>query len=155
MRFDPRPVALVPPRPNLGPEPLPGPWPWASVGGAVGIAIVVGLWAWLSLRRRKPIEREADTEARPPTLLSRAADLRATLAERFGPGWIARTTEEVLGDEMLAERLGPERHARLEDLLRAADRAKFAGHGDTPAPEVEELIRAIRSKVETRAAGRG
>lgn len=123
-------AALVPPRPNLGPEPLePGPaWPiWVALAAAIMLA------AWLAARRRRRVHPSSALEApvepvgSPREVLIGWADrARDVLAERFEPARRASTTEELADDAGLVEQLGPELAADLLALLRAADRAKFA-----------------------------
>jgi hypothetical protein len=135
---------ILPPRPNLGPEPWvePSPlaeaitWWWALA--LVALAIVIGA---ILLRRRarlrgRPRPMEAtDGPADEATLSPRermilgAERSRAALASRFGPGWLAKTTEEVGSTPEVGRAFGPERAARLIEFLREADRAKFAASG--------------------------
>jgi hypothetical protein len=132
---------LVPPRPNLGPEPME---PASSTEWWVGgLLIILCLLAVLPktfalLRRRLAARRNAHprtTEPRTsrpgPEVAARARMLwystvvREELARRFGESWSAKTTEEIAARSELEAQLGPEQAARLVDFLQAADRAKF------------------------------
>lgn len=138
---------LLPPRPNLGPEPWsdpPGPGP-LELGAAVALAVGVAAAAVVLIQARRRWRSEAGARPGPSAileaaeaegltdadrLLRRAEALREALISAFGPSWAARTTEEVAAAPVLAERLGPEGAARVVALLGAADRAKFAGIAD-------------------------
>lgn len=136
---------VLPPRPNLGPEP----WPsaWTTYGPFVTtalIALAIGLLAWRVYGRSRARDgagepgREADSGAPPGAtpLVVWSERVRVALADRLGgTGWAARTTEELADDPTLTTRLGPESAARLVRFLRAADRAKFAD--DAPASRTE------------------
>ena len=136
-------AALVPPRPNLGPEPLePGP-AWPIWGGLVAV-ILVAEWlrSWRRRRRVDPssaIQAPVEPVGSPREVLIGWADrARDALAVRFGPTRRASTTEELADDAGLIEQLGPELAAELLALLRAADRAKFApDHEPGPAPPTD------------------
>lgn len=132
-----RPAALVPPRPNLGPEPFPEPepvWPWLA-----GPAVAVGLLlAGLRLRRRRRRAGSPAVHAPPDApapgtsaggVVAHADAVRAALVARFGATWRAKTTEEIAGDPGPAEAFGTATAERLNLLLREADRAKFSGPG--------------------------
>lgn len=136
------PPTLVPPRPNLGPEPWPEsglPWIWITAL-AIATAMVVA-WIWWRLRRRPGAVGAASTlpshaipasNPNPEGVVALAETARAALVSRFGSPWRARTTEEVATDPGLAETFGPETVERLVSLLRAADRSKFAADGSGP-----------------------
>ena len=135
------PATLVPPRPNLGPEPFDEPsTPWAWVAGLALAGGLSGLWAWRRRRGRSRRSRAGEqAEARgtealatgPPAdeIVRLAETARASLAERFGVTMWARTTEEIAGDAGLDETIGAASVGRLTALLRLADRAKFAASG--------------------------
>ena len=84
---------LVPPRPNLGPEPWSEErsslWPLLGVGLVLAALLAAAVWM-ISRRRRK---RRAVSPPQPVTsldtpdaqLLSLAVQARETLATRFGP----------------------------------------------------------------------
>ena len=130
-------AALVPPRPNPGPEPYKASTPSAArrAGLAAALALVL-LAAWLAFRRfrrrRRARTRPGDGPAagavdapRPPIVVM-SGEVREALVARFGEGWRAKTTEEIEVDPALAAAFGPETAARLSAFLREADRAKFA-----------------------------
>jgi hypothetical protein len=137
---------LLPPRPNLGPEPLSSPWPSADAGLAViaGVILLALLMVWLVRRHwRRPASPVpslaiSDEPLTPRQRLIQTADrLRAALVARFGPSWAAKTTEEIATEPALADLLGAERLAPLLELLRAADRAKFASEPQLPDPGLQ------------------
>jgi hypothetical protein len=130
-------AALVPPRPNLGPEPMaetnrPGWVTWVTV------AVVLALLVVATRRRRtrqKPVV--ADTTSHEATessdlvsprerLIAQADLIRSVLVARFGESWRAKTTEEIAAMPDLFDALDPESAARLIAFLRESDRAKFA-----------------------------
>ncbi|WP_165224911.1 hypothetical protein [Aquisphaera insulae] len=127
--------ALVPPRPNLGPELLIEPaigLPELTAFAVVLLAVAfVGTWVF---RRRTRgtrsglgIEAAAAFDESPAGQVAVLAHrVRETLAARFGPQFRARTTEEIGQDDRLREALGTERMESLALLLQAADRCKFA-----------------------------
>jgi hypothetical protein len=147
-------AVLVPPRPNLGPEPMPG---RLSTSGWIGIWLIgaslsVGLFWWLrrsywprrSERARPRGPAGDDVPAGPfasrrDQMTAWSAEVRGTLADRFGEHWRARTTEEIAGDVSLIERLGDETAARLVRFLIDADRAKFDDREGLQPPLVDAV----------------
>ena len=136
---------LVPPRPNLGPE------PWSeersSLWPLLGVGLVLFAAVWMISRRRR--RRRAVTPPQPVTsldtpdaqLLSLAVQARETLAARFGPSLRARTTEEISNDTVLKEALGDDHFQSLIRLLSMADYWKFASAPENGQTEslLEEL----------------
>jgi hypothetical protein len=130
-------AVLIPPRPNLGPEPLPRRLSTVELTLVVAAVLLglLGLLRGLSrLRRRgRPRGAQADRLALPegPFVTRReqmaawSGAVREAMALRFGTQWRARTTEEIEADAALAEALGPEHAERLVRFLAASDRAKF------------------------------
>jgi hypothetical protein len=129
------PRALVPPRPNLGPE------PWSEtrldreLPLEIGLALALVLAALFWIIRRRVVRRHAPLaepefsaldDSPGAVLLSLAAKVREALAARFGPSLRARTTEEIAADDAIREALGAENLEPLTHLLIAADRWKFA-----------------------------
>jgi hypothetical protein len=128
-------AVFVPPRPNLGPEPLPGGYATSTLilAAIFSIALVLVL-ARIILRwrrRSRPAQRQSPGLPSGPFATRReqlgawSAAARQALATRHGPQWSARTTEEIAGDPALGETLGPDLSARLVEFLSEADRAKF------------------------------
>jgi len=125
-------TALVPPRPNPGPEPFAEPRP--TWGWLAGLSFTVGLLAFWALNRRRQrarrtLERPSETIAPglpQEPLVALAESVRAALVARFGASWRAKTTEEIASDAAPADAFGVETAERLVTLLREADRAKFA-----------------------------
>jgi len=158
---------LVPPRPNLGPEPWSeervSPWPLLGIG-LVLAALLAGA-IWLIRRRRR--RRRAVPPPQPVTLLdtpdaqllSLAVQARETLATRFGPSLRARTTEEISSDSAVKEALGDDHFASLIRLLATADRWKFASppeNGQTEALLDElPLWSAWQETLPSRPKGKG
>lgn len=157
---------LLPPRPNLGPE------PWQASNGIdfgdtvvlaliVLILVSVALLAW---RRRHRSHRRATTktpglilesESLTPAdrLVARAEAVREGLIAAFGPGWAARTTEEVAAAPELSHRIGADRASQVVALLTEADRAKFAGgEASLTQGETEEADRWVVEVVEALSA---
>ena len=129
-------AVLVPPRPNLGPEPPPGDPTTAAVVLAILLFSALTMTtAGLRLLRARRRRRAARPDSPgPPTgpfatrreqMAAWSAAVRDALAVRQGPQWRARTTEEIAADATLAATLGPALAARLVELLTLADRAKF------------------------------
>jgi hypothetical protein len=127
---------LIPPRPNLGPEPWSEPragrFPYEAAALATGALLLAAAWI---IRRRLAARRRpgtaparVDFAADDPAmqLIVMASQARETLAERFGPALLARTTEEIAADPQLRETLGEPRFDSLVRLLATADRRKFA-----------------------------
>ena len=70
---------------------------------------------------------EDDASLPPDQRLARLADrVRDRLAERFGPGWAAMTTEELQVALLAGVAIDEFPAADAVSLFRAADRAKFA-----------------------------
>jgi len=147
------PGMLVPPRPNLGPE------PWSEVPPSWQLPLAMGLAAatlllaafWLLIRRRARRRQEIPSRIQPAIaddspsaqLLNLAGQVRETLATRFGPSIRARTTEELSADPAVKEALGDDHFESLIRLLATADQWKFAsppGNGQTESL-LDELSR--------------
>lgn len=145
------PRSLVPPRPNLGPEPWsetnPSPWPLLAMALAL-VALFSGAF-WI-IRRRRAARRRAVLLPTPALaldgspggqLLSLASQIRETLTTRFGASIRARTTEEISTDAVVKEALGDDHFESLIRLLSTADHWKFAS-----APEngqTESLLESL------------
>jgi hypothetical protein len=159
-------AAVLPPRPNLGPEPWPEPalTPGRAVaGGSLLLALIVAS-AFLIRLRRRPGPRPSGNAAEPPAeaespatprerLLRASASLRRSIASRFGGAWDAKTTEELAESPALAEWLGGDRAAAVLALLALADRAKFARPGAGLEPDQSEDWEALADSVRDAAAG--
>jgi hypothetical protein len=131
---------LVPPRPNLGPE------PWSEAHSSTYLVLEIGLVlaalllaAYRFLRRRRASRRRpflpqnhlvAPDDSPGSQLLNLAGQIREALATRLGPSMRARTTEEIAADPQLREALGDKHFDPSIQFLAMADRWKFA-----PAPE--------------------
>src|SRR5262245_54707686 len=127
---------LVPPRPNLGPEPWIEPRSVVSWIPAAGLIVAVSLTAAVMVfrRRRRPVQHVSQlpiesraVDGSPGTRLLRLAALvRQSLESEFGPSVRARTTEEIAADAQIKEALGEDRLDPLIHLLALADQWKFA-----------------------------
>ncbi len=146
-----KPRGLVPPRPNLGPEPWTEPevTPWLPL--ALGLAaLAVLLLAWLrrrGARRVRGAVPATDGPAADPTprdrLVGLSETIRDALTAQFGHSCRAKTTEELSADERLAQLLGPDGFRELIQFLDRIDRLKFAP--DRPGENGEDLDEAFRT----------
>lgn len=145
--------ALVPPYPNLGPEPFdePGlPWSWLVGLGSVTTLALLMAGLRLTRSRRRRVRRKPQGQADHPgseeqesprgEIVALSDAVRAALVSRFGPTWQAKTSEEIGNDPEVLDAFGPETAGRLVVLLREADRLKFAAAGSVgPSDQCEGL----------------
>jgi hypothetical protein len=127
---------LIPPRPNLGPEPWREPDPTPGLLLALCLSALAGLLAiWLWRRRRTLGTRGtgASTNGPPaaePTprdrLVGLSETIRDALTAQFGPSCRAKTTEEISADERLTQLVGEESFRDLILFLDRIDLLKFA-----------------------------
>jgi hypothetical protein len=130
---------LVPPRPNLGPEPWVEEWDRSWIVGlsilVLAVLLLIARW-WRRARRSKSHRPALDVEPAPgqepdlsprSRLIASAEAVRSAIVAAHGPAWASKTTEELADEPELVERLGVDRAARLVELFRVSDRAKFAG----------------------------
>lgn len=142
--MNPAPRAVyVPPRPNLGPESartgttVPA-WVMMAISGAFVLSMLLVRWSRRRARARQRAARAGtanESSAPAPAtprecVIAASQTIRQRMAERFGIAWNARTTEEIIADPVLVALLPPATLARLDWLLRLADRAKFAAVPD-------------------------
>jgi hypothetical protein len=126
---------LVPPRPNLGPE------PWSdSQSIATGVVLAVTLFAvlvilfvWRQIRRGRTRRvgrvrsNQSPRDATPRGRLVALSDsIRDALADQFGTTWRAKTIEELSAEVKLEEVLGSEQLRELIRFLDQVDHLKFA-----------------------------
>ncbi len=148
--------SLIPPQPNLGPEPwstTPSLEPvWLLV--AALFAIIAAWLAWRIIRRRRirsperPVSPDALDESPRGRLVALSASAKTALATRFGSAWRAKTTEELAVEPALAELLGPEMLRELIEFLDRIDRLKFAPRRSNHAPQsLEEELAAWNPRV--------
>lgn len=135
-------AVLVPPRPNLGPDPLPQSTTQAVTLAASAVALGLLVIGTFWIRRRINARRRLAVVLVPPPsptvvepdssrewMIAWSDSVRETLVHRFGPSWRAKTTQEIALDERLPSVLGAEQTARLLTFLSEADHAKFAADG--------------------------
>ncbi len=165
------PRGLVPPRPNLGPEPWPGDQPVVEVLLAAGaLASLVLAWVcWRLIRRRRArSERSSLAPRNQPDATPRGQfvalsdSIREALIRQFGTAWRAKTTEELSADAQLAHALGREPLQELIRFLDQVDHLKFApersNHHDLSLqqelagwkPRVADLMKKIQAKPDGR-----
>ncbi len=170
--------ALVPPRPNLGPDPLPDGvatgW-WVGLSVLVVMVVMASLWRW---RRRRRVMNAASLEAAvglggasgasaEDLMLGLGVSVRGLLIERFGQVWRAKTTEELATSLDLAKILGEEGLAELVAVLDRVDQIKFASAGEESGRSLEGELgmwrpradgvmeRLSKAKVESNGRGKG
>jgi hypothetical protein len=161
------PRGLVPPRPNLGPEPWADDQSGAAILTATGI-LALSVLAWLAWRlivrggarsRRGSLVPLHQPDATPRGQFVALSDsIREALIAQFGTTWRAKTTEELSADAGLEHTLGREASQELIRFLDQADHLKFAperpSHGDesirrdlaTWQPRVADLLTKIRAR---------
>jgi len=152
--------SLVPPRPNLGPEPWPESSPWAgNIVFLVGFVVVL-LIGWI---RRKPRSIPPAKDHAPAVDFDRSPvqrfvalseAVRGALLARFGPAWGSKTTEEIGGDPALVSRLDPNDRDRLVAFLELADRVKFGSTEPESLDDWETWASAFVASVKAGATSR-
>ena len=163
---------LVPPRPNLGPEPWREPdsglrFPLA-VGGTA-IALLLATWMWRSrVARRQRGAGEANRRIPAADLTPRdrlvglSETIRDAMTAQFGSSFRAKTTEELSADERLVQLLGEEGFGDLMRFLDRIDRLKFASErSDDRGEELsqalatwEPLVTALAARIRIRPKAR-
>jgi hypothetical protein len=162
--------ALIPPQPNLGPEPWPKSPPFDPFRLVLAIPVTaVVLWAIWRFSRRGLARSRPDraTHEEPDVtprgrLVALSSSTKNALAARFGASWRAKTTEELAAEPVLADILGPEPLRDLIAFLDRIDRLKFATERSNSIrqPLENELadwnprIAGVIAKIEARANGR-
>jgi hypothetical protein len=126
---------LVPPRPNLGPEPWSDLQPIALffwVGGALPALLVIWL-VWRRLRSARIKQAGLDLSNQGPLdtsprgrLVALSNSMRDVMANQFGTAWRAKTTEELSAEPRLEQALGDDQLKELTRFLDQVDRLKFA-----------------------------
>jgi hypothetical protein len=159
---------LIPPKPNLGPEP----WPEEQLatalflGLAAVVCIIIAGLAWRALRRMRAQTNSSGLATRQQLddsprgrLLALSLSMREALAAQFGTPWRAKTTEELAADAQLEQVLGGEGLRELIRFLDQVDRLKFAPERSNDRrellesglaawqPRVEEFRKKIRAQV--------
>ncbi len=166
---------LVPPRPNLGPEPWSDPPPIAlflCVAGALACLLLIWLVRGRLRRVRARRAGLAVSSQGPPDttprgrLVALSHSMRDVLANQFGSAWRAKTTEELSAEPQLAERLGPDQLQELIRFLDQVDQLKFAPRRSNHhheslerelaawEPRVADLKKKIQAKPEARQKNR-
>ncbi len=152
---------LVPPKPNLGPEPWRDvrPHSWLLLAAIVVAIAVVTLLLGSTWRRRRAALRARQARAvttamaAEPTprdrLVGLSESIRDALTVPFGTSGRAKTTEELATDERLAGLLGDEDFRELIHFLDRIDVLKFAPErGDNG----QDALAALLSSWEPRIA---
>ena len=129
------PRGLVPPCPNLGPE------PWYEAQPVPGVLLVLlmpgcvllGWFFWRRLRRGRTRLKRGDRapEDRPDAtprerLVALSNSIREAMTVQYGTTWRAKTTEELSADGLLVQAVGPEGFKELIRFLDQVDHIKFA-----------------------------
>ena len=170
---DAAPQGLVPPRPNLGPEPWHDPLPLSRVLPVFLILVFVLLVPVLWRRHRRSAARTrqdqhaagglADSNPTPrDRLVSLSASIREALTVPFGTACRAMTTEELATDGRLEELLGDRDLRELIRFLDQVDRLKFAperSHHQQEALEEalatwEPCVETLRARIRARPRDR-
>jgi hypothetical protein len=161
---------LIPPRPNLGPEP----WTKAPALDPLWLLTIIpvaGLVIWaLGKRLRRGFSRagkKSATSLQPDTtprgrLVALSMSTKNALAARFGSNWRAKTTQELAIEPMLAELLGSETLGELITFLDRIDRLKFASEQSVQIGQPLEVeladwsprIAALITRIEAKSNGR-
>jgi hypothetical protein len=165
---------LVPPRPNLGPEPwrdVPPPSRLLLPAALVAVAVIALVLAWIWRRRRAALRTRqalaaAETVAEPTPrdrLVGLSESIRDALTVPFGTSGRAKTTEELAADERLAGLLGDDGFRELIRFLDRIDLLKFApARGGSHRESLDEMltdwtprIAALDARIRTRPKARG
>lgn len=126
---------LVPPRPNLGPEPWNEPDPIALywLFGAALASLLAAWFAWKRLAQtRYNLRGFHPSSTQPPDTSTRgrlfalSQSMRDAMARQFGPAWRAKTNEELSTEPRLAAQLGLDQLQEMIQILNDIDRLKFA-----------------------------
>jgi hypothetical protein len=161
------PRGLVPPRPNLGPEPWVDDASFSSGVIAAGILasllIAWGIWRIVRRRRGRSVRsvraprRQPDHSPRGQ-VVALSDSVREALIGQFGTAWRAKTTEELSADDKLEGALGREPLQELIRFLDQVDHIKFAPERGSQAdlslernlaawrPRVVDLVKKIQAK---------
>jgi hypothetical protein len=154
---------LVPPRPNLGPEPWREPDTTLQLLLALGVAVVIVLlaaWGWWRGAARRARGQgalaggssTAELSARD-RLVGLSESIRDALTAQFGNSFRAKTTEELSADEQLVQLLGPEGVGELMPFLDRIDRLKFASErSDDHDEQLGDVLRTWEPRVTALAA---
>jgi hypothetical protein len=130
------PRGLVPPRPNLGPEPWSEAQPIPEV--LLGLLLILGcvllggfFWRWLRHGRTRSKRGELAPEDRPDAtprerLVALSNSIREAMTVQYGTTWRAKTTEELSENTQLVQAVGPEGFEELIRFLDQVDHIKFA-----------------------------
>ncbi len=154
---------LVPPRPNLGPEPWrePDATPQLLLAlGLAALAVVLAAWAWRrrgAAGRRRLVASTGGPLAADPTPRDRLMDLSETIRDaltaRFGPSCRAKTTEELAADERIPQLLGEEGFRDLILFLDRIDLLKFApDRSENHDEDLEEILGTWEPRLRALAA---
>jgi hypothetical protein len=164
---------LVPPRPNLGPE------PWYEATRIPDVLLLLPLilgflllcWLfWSMFRRRRMRLRQGDLapEDRPDAtprerLVALSNSIRQALTVQYGTTWRAKTTEELSVDAQLVQAVGPDGLAELIRFLDQVDHIKFAPERSNQRHESlrhdleiwEPRVAELKAKIRANTGARG
>ena len=165
---------LVPPRPNLGPEPWQDLSPMTRAVPALLVLVLLLLAVLLWRRHRRKAARArrdqlgsgdlADYNPSPrDRLVALSGSIRDALTVQFGSSCRAKTTEELAADGRLEQLLGDEELRELIRFLDQIDRLKFAPersdhHQDVLADALtswEPRVETLRARIRAKPRGRG
>jgi hypothetical protein len=162
---------LVPPRPNLGPEPWTDAQPIWPLLLAAGVLACL-LFAWLVLGRRRRgsvranglgIPNASPRDATPRgRLVTHSDTIRDMMATQFGIAWRAKTTEELSAETLLEQVLGRDQLQELICFLDQADQLKFAPERSNHHHELleqelatwEPRLADLKSKIQAKSGAR-
>ena len=155
---------LVPPQPNLGPEPWPEPDATMrlllSLGIAAAALVLLAAWAWSGRARRRAQKQRAASSGLAPAdptpreqLVGLSVTIRDALTAQFGVSCRAKTTEELSADARLADLLGADGFQELMQFLDRIDLLKFAPERSNHRDEaLQEALKAWEPRVSALAA---
>jgi hypothetical protein len=154
-------AGLVPPRPNLGPEPWQDVRPMSRTYPALAVLALLLIAVLLWRRRRRKAARDGrdtgatgDLAGADPSprdrLVALSGSLRDALTVPFGNSCRAKTTEELAADSRLEQLLGDGELRELIRFLDQIDRLKFAPErSDHPQEALADALTSWEPRVES------
>jgi hypothetical protein len=132
---------------------------------ALALAPLFAWFVWRRLGRRRARQARRDPSHQGPPdvsprgrLVAHSRSIRDLIAEQFGAGWRAKTTEELAAEPRLADVLGPDPLRELIRFLDEVDQLKFAPERSNHHPESlereltawEPRIVQLKNKIQAR-----